>query len=86
MQDRILVIGCDRETAEGISAVVAELGCQPIVMRRLQDGLSAINLADFQVIVLGRTLPEADEATAIGRLRAAAPGALVLLLAEGGPA
>lgn len=83
---RILIVEDDRETAAAVAAIVAELGCEPIVMRNLADGVKAAGLARFAVIVLDRMLPGGDGVEAIASIRAAGSAALVLVLSALGTA
>lgn len=84
--DRILIIEDDRETADAIAALVCELGCAPVVMRNLEDGVKAATLADFRVIVLDRNLPGGDGVEAMARIRAEGSQALILVLSALGRA
>ena len=83
---RILIVEDDRETAAAVAAIVEGLGCEPIVMRNLPDGVKAAGLARFAVIVLDRMLPGGDGVEAIARIRASGSNALILVLSALGTA
>ena len=86
MQDRILIIEDDAETAQAVAEVVSGLGCAAEVRGTLDDGLAEAAQADYRVIVLDRMLPGGDGVAALARLRAQGSRALVLVLSALGRA
>lgn len=83
--DRILIVEDDAETAAAIAAEVTGLGCAPVVVGTLDDGV-AQSAGDFRVIVLDRMLPGGDGVEAIARMRAGGAGAMILVLSALGRA
>ncbi|MCB6179596.1 response regulator transcription factor [Rhodobacter sp. Har01] len=86
MQDRILIIEDDAETAAAVAAVVAELGCEAEIRGTLDEGLAEAGLGDYRVIVLDRMLPGGDGVEAMARIRAVGSRALILVLSALGRA
>lgn len=86
MQDRILIIEDDAETAQAVAEVVSGLGCAAEVRGTLDDGLAEAAQSDYRVIVLDRMLPGGDGVAALARLRAQGSRALVLVLSALGRA
>lgn len=83
--DRILIVEDDAETAAAIAAEVTGLGCAPVVVGTLDEGV-AQSAGDFRVIVLDRMLPGGDGVEAIARMRAGGAGAMILVLSALGRA
>ncbi|WP_323766243.1 response regulator transcription factor [Marinovum sp.] len=83
---RILIVEDDAAAARAVSDAVADLGCEPIVMRNFDDGVKAAGLADFAVVVFDRMLPGGDGIDAIARIRAGGSTALILVVSALGRA
>ena len=83
--DRILIVEDDIETAAAIAGEVKGLGCEPVVVGTLDEGL-ALSSEDFRVIVLDRMLPGGDGVEAIARMRAGGAAAMILVLSALGRA
>ena len=86
MQDRILIIEDDRETAAAVRAVVEGLGCAADHCATLEAGVTAATSGPYRVIVLDRMLPGGDGVEAMARMRAGGSRALVLVLSALGRA
>ena len=86
MQDRILIIEDDAETAAAVAEVVAELGCEAHHRATLDDGIAEAGAGDYRVIVLDRMLPGGDGVAAMARIRTAGSRALILVLSALGRA
>ena len=78
MQDRILIVEDDPETAAAVRAVVEDLGCGAVHVETLAAGLAEA-AGDYRVIVLDRMLPGGDGVDAIARIRAGGATALILV-------
>lgn len=86
MQDRILIIEDDAETAAAVAAVVADLACAAEIRGTLDEGVAEAGLGDYRVIVLDRMLPGGDGVAAMARIRAAGSRAMILVLSALGRA
>jgi two-component system OmpR family response regulator len=86
MQDRILIIEDDAETAAAVRALVEGMGCAADHRDTLDAGVAAAVSAPYKVIVLDRMLPGGDGVEAIARLRAGGAQALILVLSALGRA
>jgi two-component system, OmpR family, response regulator len=80
MQDRILIIEDDAETAAAVQAVVEGMGCAVDHCDTLAAGIEAACAAPYKVIVLDRMLPGGDGVDAMARIRAGGSTALILIL------
>ena len=83
--DRILIVEDDPETAEAVAVVVRALGCEPVWLATLDEGVAASS-QDFRVIVLDRMLPGGDGVEAMARIRAGGSRAMILVLSALGRA
>lgn len=83
--DRILIIEDDTETAEAVAAEVRGLGCAPVVVGTLAEGIAA-SADDFKVIVLDRMLPGGDGVEAMAKMRAGGARGMILVLSALGRA
>ena len=83
---RILIVEDDAAAARAMSEAVEDLGCEPIVMRSFDDGVTAAGLADFAVIIFDRMLPGGDGVDGIARIRAGGSTALILVVSALGRA
>ncbi len=86
MQDRILIIEDDAETAAAVRGVVEELGCVADHCDALEAGIVAAVSISYKVIVLDRMLPGGDGVEAMARIRAGGSQALILILSALGRA
>lgn len=86
MQDRILIIEDDAETAAAVAAVVGDLGCSAEIRGTLDEGVAEAGGGDYRVIVLDRMLPGGDGVAAMARIRAAGSRAMILVLSALGRA
>jgi two-component system, OmpR family, response regulator len=86
MQDRILIIEDDAETAAAVRAVVEGMGCAADHCDTLDAGIAAAVSAPYKVIVLDRMLPGGDGVQAMARIRAGGSQALILVLSALGRA
>ena len=86
MQDRILIVEDDAETAAAVRALVEGMGCAADLCDTLEAGIAAATSAPYKVIVLDRMLPGGDGVEAIARLRAGGSTALILVLSALGRA
>ena len=86
MEDRILIVEDDAETAAAVRVVVEELGCSADHCDTLQAGIAAAVSAPYKVIVLDRMLPGGDGVEAMARIRAGGSTALILILSALGRA
>ena len=83
--DRILIVEEDPETAEAVAQEVRALGCEPVWLATLDEGVAASS-QDFRVIVLDRMLPGGDGVEAMARIRAGGSRAMILVLSALGRA
>ncbi|NTT84700.1 response regulator transcription factor [Tabrizicola fusiformis] len=83
--DRILIVEDDPETAEAVAQEVRALGCEPVWLATLDEGVAASS-QDFRVIVLDRMLPGGDGVEAMARIRAGGSRAMILVLSALGRA
>ena len=86
MQDRILIIEDDAETAAAVRALVEGMGCAADHCDTLEAGIAAAVSAPYKVIVLDRMLPGGDGVQAMARIRAGGSQALILILSALGRA
>lgn len=86
MQDRILIVEDDAETAAAVRAEVEGLGCAADHCDTLESGISAATSTPYKVIVLDRMLPGGDGVEAMARMRAGGSQALILILSALGRA
>jgi two-component system, OmpR family, response regulator len=86
MEERILIIEDDPETAAAVRAVVEGMGCAADHRDTLESGIAAALAAPYKVIVLDRMLPGGDGVEAMARLRAGGSTALILVLSALGRA
>ncbi len=86
MQDRILIIEDDPQTAAAVAAEVAGLGYAADIATTLDDGIAAAIAGQHPVIVLDRMLPGGDGVQAIARMRAGGAQGLILVLSALGRA
>ncbi len=86
MQDRILIVEDDLETAATVRAVIEELGCEADHCDTLEAGVTAAFTQPYKVIVLDRMLPGGDGVEAMARIRAGGSTALILILSALGRA
>lgn len=83
---RILIVEDDTAAARAMAEAVEDLGCEPIVMRSFDDGVTAAGLADFAVVIFDRMLPGGDGVDAIAKIRAGGSTALILVVSALGRA
>ena len=83
--DRILIVEDDAETAEAVAQEIRALGCEPVWLATLDEGIAASS-GDFRVIVLDRMLPGGDGVEAMARIRAGGSRAMILVLSALGRA
>ena len=83
--DRILIVEDDPETAEAVAQEVRALGCEPVWLATLDEGIAASS-GEFRVIVLDRMLPGGDGVEAMARIRAGGSRAMILVLSALGRA
>ena len=86
MEDRILIVEDDAETAAAVRAEVEALGCHADLCDTLEAGIAAATSAPSKVIVLARMLPGGDGVEAMARIRAGGSTALILILSALGRA
>jgi two-component system, OmpR family, response regulator len=86
MDERILIVEDDPETAAAVRAVVKELGCAADHCDTLEAGVTAAVSGNYKVIVLDRMLPGGDGVEAMARIRAGGSTALILILSALGRA
>lgn len=86
MQDRILIVEDDPETAATVRIVVEEVGCVADHYDTLEAGIAAATSSPYRVIVLDRMLPGGDGVEAMARIRAGGSTALILILSALGRA
>ena len=86
MQDRILIIEDDADTAAAVRALVEGMGCAADHCDTLEAGIAAAVSAPYKVIVLDRMLPGGDGVQAMARIRAGGSQALILILSALGRA
>ncbi|MCX7286894.1 MAG: response regulator transcription factor [Rhodobacterales bacterium] len=86
MDERILIVEDDIETAEAVRAVIEGMGCAADHCDTLETGIAAALGTPYKVIVLDRMLPGGDGVEAIARLRAGGSNALILVLSALGRA
>ena len=86
MEDRILIVEDDAETAAAVRAEVTALGCSVDHCDTLEAGVAAATNAPYKVIVLDRMLPGGDGVEAMARIRAGGSTALILVLSALGRA
>ena len=86
MQDRILIVEDDPETAAAVRAVVEGMGCTADHCDTLEAGITAATATPYKVIVLDRMLPGGDGVEAMARIRAGGSTALILILSALGRA
>jgi two-component system, OmpR family, response regulator len=86
MDERILIVEDDIETATAVRAVVEGLGCSVDHCNTLEDGVAAAIATPYKVIVLDRMLPGGDGVEAMARMRAGGSSALILVLSALGRA
>ena len=86
LQDRILIVEDDAETAAAIRAEVVALGCDADHCDTLDAGIAAAIATPYKVIVLDRMLPGGDGVEAMARIRAGGSSALILILSALGRA
>lgn len=86
MDERILIVEDDIETATAVRAVVEGLGCSVDHCDTLEAGVAAAIATPYKVIVLDRMLPGGDGVEAMARMRAGGSTALILVLSALGRA
>jgi two-component system, OmpR family, response regulator len=86
MQERILIVEDDAETAAAVRAVVEGMGCSVDHRDTLEGGIAAAIATPYKVIVLDRMLPGGDGVEAMARIRAGGSTALILILSALGRA
>ena len=86
MEERILIVEDDAETATAVRAVVEGMGCSADHCDTLEAGIAAATSAPYKVIVLDRMLPGGDGVEAMARIRAGGSTALILILSALGRA
>ena len=86
MDERILIVEDDVETAAVVRAVIEGMGCAADHCDTLETGIAAALCTPYKVIVLDRMLPGGDGVEAIARLRAGGSNALILVLSALGRA
>lgn len=84
-KSKILIVEDDPQTATDVAAIVADLGCSPVVRTTLADGMAEA-AGEYAVIVFDRMLPGGDSIDAIANLRTAGSTALILVLSALGRA
>jgi len=82
---RILIVEDDAVTGQEILSVLTA-DARPELCGTLAAAEARMAAHPFDLVVLDRMLPDGDGATAIARLRAACPGAMVLVLSALGQA
>ncbi len=86
MDERILIVEDDAETAAAVRAVVEGMGCSVDHCDTLEAGIAAATSTPYKVIVLDRMLPGGDGVEAMARIRAGGSTALILILSALGRA
>jgi two-component system, OmpR family, response regulator len=86
IEDRILIVEDDTETAAAVQVVVEELGCLADHCDTLEAGIAAAVANPYKVIVLDRMLPGGDGVEAMARIRAGGSTAMILILSALGRA
>ena len=86
MDERILIVEDDAETAAAVRAVVEGMGCSADHCDTLEAGITAATSTAYKVIVLDRMLPGGDGVEAMARIRAGGSTALILILSALGRA
>jgi two-component system OmpR family response regulator len=86
MDERILIIEDDLETAAAVRAEAVALGCSVDHCDTLAAGVAAAVSAPYKLIVLDRMLPGGDGVEAMARIRAGGSQALILILSALGRA
>ncbi len=86
LEDRILIVEDDAETAAAVRAVVEGMGCTVDHCDTLEAGVASAISEPYKVIVLDRMLPGGDGVEAMARIRAGGSTALVLVLSALGRA
>ena len=86
MEERILIVEDDVETAAAIRTVVEGMGCSVDHCTTLDEGVAAAVSTPYKVIVLDRMLPGGDGVEAMARIRAGGSTALILILSALGRA
>jgi two-component system, OmpR family, response regulator len=86
MDERILIVEDDIETAAAVRAVIEGMGCSADHCDTLETGIAAASGASYKVIVLDRMLPGGDGVEAMARLRTGGSTALILVLSALGRA
>ncbi len=86
MEERILIVEDDAETAAAVRAVVEAMGCSVDACDTLESGVAAAVSTPYKVIVLDRMLPGGDGVEAMARMRAGGSTALILVLSALGRA
>ncbi|MBL9048699.1 MAG: response regulator transcription factor [Tabrizicola sp.] len=86
MEERILIVEDDAETAAAVRAEVEALGCSVDHCTTLEAGIAAATSTPYRVIVLDRMLPGGDGVEAMARIRAGGSTALILILSALGRA
>ncbi|MFV0514527.1 MAG: response regulator transcription factor [Jhaorihella sp.] len=83
---RILIVEDDPVTASGIAGILAAAGFHPDRQATLAAAMQHVLRQSFDVIVLDRMLPDGDGIAAMQGLRAASPGAMILVVSALGKA
>jgi two-component system OmpR family response regulator len=86
MEERILIVEDDPDTAAAVRAEVEALGCSADHCDTLDAGIAAAISIPYKVIVLDRMLPGGDGVEAMARIRAGGSTALILILSALGRA
>lgn len=86
LDERILIVEDDPETAAAVRAVVEAMGCSADHCDTLDAGVAAACANPYKVIVLDRMLPGGDGVEAMARIRAGGSSALILILSALGRA
>jgi two-component system, OmpR family, response regulator len=86
MEERILIVEDDIETAAAIRAVIEAMGCSVDHCTTLDEGVAAAVSTPYKVIVLDRMLPGGDGVEAMAQIRAGGSTALILILSALGRA
>lgn len=77
MEERILIVEDDDETAAAVGTVVEGTGCSAGHCDTLEGGVAAAVTNPYKVIVLDRMLPGGDGVEAMARIRAGGSTALI---------
>ena len=86
MDERILIVEDDAETAEAVRTVIEGMGCSVDHRDTLEAGIAAAISTPYKLIVLDRMLPGGDGVEAMARIRAGGSTALILILSALGRA